>query len=468
MYIDYVRGAKPTNMNKRTLIILSCIAYCIGCFLIENIQSLALYSFISIVVYSTIGLLGDRRIRMIYIWQAAFCYIIIAELLAYPEVISSHSYGLTSTRYLLVANALVIIGYVIKARPLATPQLETGICHYPTKFPSRYAYKILVTFFLMFFLYALPIALKTIGAGRSGELFNRTITEVVVTGIMLGLGMVLPATSVHLLTWMQLSKSKKTTLHLLSALSFLTFFAVGTRFYVLFCVGGYLVMAFKSAIFSKLRARTVSWALALLVAIGSIVGQVTNYRVSGYENAELSALSSTESGLTLIGKFLSPEGVVKINADLIDFFNRNDHLYGASTSFILYFWIPRELWPTKPNMIGYWLVREYESGFADGHSVSVGFFGDLYADFRLGVFPVMILTGYLLAKLEKRVLRVLGGPMHGPMVLAAMTYPAVFFFVRSPLTTVMNFIGIYLAYKLLDVLLYRRAVVFQQIRAEQT
>ena len=145
--------------------------------------------------------------------------------------------------------------------------------------------------------------------------------------------------------------------------------------------------------------------------------------------------------------FGSNEGVVDMTALLIKHFNTNPHLYGESSSFLLYFWIPRSFWPNKPTMLGNWFIREYRSGFSEGHSASFGFTGDLYADFGYFSLFFIFILGILLKRAENFKDKAINSNNFN-IILGAMLYPFVFFFVRSPVTSIITFLSIILYYKL--------------------
>ena len=153
--------------------------------------------------------------------------------------------------------------------------------------------------------------------------------------------------------------------------------------------------------------------------------------------------------------FGSNEGVVDMTSLMFDYFDNNDYLYGKSSLFITYFWVPRQLWPTKPTMIGHWLVRETRSGFGNAHSASFGFTGFLYTDFGMFSLIFIFFIGRALKYAENYKNIVLKNKSYS-MIIGAMLYPYIFFFVRSPITATMNFIGILFMYYFFKRLIFSR------------
>lgn len=182
--------------------------------------------------------------------------------------------------------------------------------------------------------------------------------------------------------------------------------------------------------------------------------QIRATGTSDFKNITILNNNENTDLLTIFADNSSPEGVIDMTNLLFNYFETNDYMYGSSSSFILYFWIPRSIWPDKPSMLGYWLVRKFRSGFSSGHSASFGFTGDLYADFGLFSLVFIFLIGKLLKFGEYFKSWALKSNGY-VIVLGAMTFPYVFFFVRSPVTSTMNFLGILFFYFLIKKLIFK-------------
>jgi len=192
-----------------------------------------------------------------------------------------------------------------------------------------------------------------------------------------------------------------------------------------------------------------------LIFIGFLASKMKEFRTFGVKETSIVAVLSefNKSGKeNSIYNFGSIEGVIAANAKLVDYFETHDHMMGLSNSFILYFWVPRSVWPDKPQMLGYWFIRNYEDAdiYDSGHSVSFSFAGDAYADFGFtGGLLFSLFLGFLLARFDQWVKNKLADPTQYPLVLATLSYSFVFFFVRSPQTAAFNFLGILTVYFLI-------------------
>ena len=92
-------------------------------------------------------------------------------------------------------------------------------------------------------------------------------------------------------------------------------------------------------------------------------------------------------------------------------------------------------------MLGFWFIREYTANLSAGHSSALGFTGDLYVDFGKYSLLFVFLLGRVL-KIGEAIQSMLFKTKGYNIIIGAMIFPYVFFFVRSPVTATMNFIGI--------------------------
>lgn len=174
-------------------------------------------------------------------------------------------------------------------------------------------------------------------------------------------------------------------------------FAGGTRFLLGFVGGGILFFLFNGF-------RNLTWRQILLLALAGVTFFFAQdfARVlrgsGGIANADFSR-SLREEGVPR----LNPEGLLLINS----WIHANDGRPRAErlpeSLFILYWWVPRSVWPSKPTMAGYWFPREMTTmrGYGSGHSFSGGFAFPALLDFGLvgGTF-FSVIYGVLIAWFE--------------------------------------------------------------------
>jgi hypothetical protein len=236
---------------------------------------------------------------------------------------------------------------------------------------------------------------------------------------------------------------------------------------LLFSIVGFLVIYLDFSVINIKRFLLFFLpSLLFLLIITDAMKQFRGSRTSSKSEAVQSTIQNylysnknTSIAQSLASR-MSPEGVIKSYSKMVIFFKDRPFLYGESTGFVFYFWIPRSVWKDKPTMLGHWLIRDFgDKGFGEGHSASFGFAGDFYADFGIsGSIFLSFLLGIGLKKLENLRLQSLS-ENDEKIILYAMFYPYVFFAVRSPVTATITFISIYVIYVILRKSIIKRITI---------
>ena len=191
-----------------------------------------------------------------------------------------------------------------------------------------------------------------------------------------------------------------------------------------------------------------------MVVVSGLIKQIRNTSLVDYFNeTHVRDSESNAPWLVNIAENMSPEGVVEMTVLSDDYFSKHEYHYGRESGFILYFWIPRFIWPSKPTQLDHWLIREYMV-VSENHSSASGFTGELKADFGLFSLIFVFFIGYILKRLDDYVKMYLSySDRSFNTVIASSIIPYVFFFVRSPLTSSYSFLfGIALFFFLRKVL----------------
>ena len=424
---------------------------------IFTLLSNSIFAFSEFYFYSliAIGLLDyykNKSFTFFQVWQAAFVFIILSEAL----LTSINNSGmLLATKFLILANNIFILGYIV---PQRLARFKTGDDKTYRLKPMKWAPLIFVVLVGLYVAYALPGRLAIFLYGRSG--LSGTGGEgssLLISGLSQSISYILPATIVFY--YKEVLKKKSLFIPILISLPiFLVLLIGGTRFPLLFSLGGFLIVSQANTIKGKISISTRMILIVLLILIGTSF--MKSFRASGYQGQSIFALPNQVNGnfTQMLATQMSPEGIVDMTDIMFDYFNNNPHTYGRSTLFLTYFWIPRSIWSDKPTMLGNWLIREYRNNFSDGHSSSFGFTGELFADFGYFSLVIVFLMGMLLKRADQfRVFQLSQTGVY-PKLLVAMLFPYIFFFVRSPITATMNFIGILIAYYLFKKLIFRKAV----------
>lgn len=405
----------------------------------DGYRTLGRFYFYVLLIWGVTDLIIKRKIELIHIWNASFGFIILSEVFSDLFFVSERH--IEALQFLITANNLVLLGYISKSYKkikLLQPRFES-LNKTNKTFPI-----LLLVLTIAFVYFKMNTVLSAVLGGRLSETGEGSF---IFGNVVNALGFILPAVTAY---YIVLIKKKSVLLALLLSFPVLIIqFLIGTRFPLLFSVIGFMIIIFARYPLQKLNFKQLLLGslVALLLLFGS--NAMKNFRAQGFTQSEIQLFdSNSKNGFAeIILNFGSSEGVIDMTSLMFDYFDHNEHLYGESSSFLLYFWIPREIWPDKPTMLGHWFIREYRSGFSEGHSASFGFSGDLYADFGwFSLIPIFFI-GRLLKVGENFKSKMLLSKQY-QMVLGAMLFPYVFFFVRSPITSTINFLAILFFYYL--------------------
>ncbi len=411
-------------------------------FLIDSIKLMYVVALITTLISASIQLFGRFKTRLLFIWEGAFLYIIGFEgLLHHNEILMKYgSSAIDASRYLVVTFFISIIGYLLgytsyKKNNSSKKVLNESSClvHYQH---SAIMVLFLLTSYLIFIFLNYRSAISALYGGRSSVTRYSGELYFLIGAINSALTMTLPA--VLAFSFKYVFKTKKYIFHsiLFSIPIFAILFLIGTRFIFLFSFVGFAIVLLGEV---RIRFKHIIVLLIigfLLIYIGNIMRAS---RTVGFANyMENNNSFSKKNFLELL---YTREGITVAVSMLIDYFRYNPYMHGASMAFVFIFWIPRSLWPNKPTMLGYWLIREMQlGGYGPGHSISFGFAGDAYADFGfIGGIIFSLVFGYLIQRLERQNNKVLVNEYD--MLYIAMTYPFVFFAMRSLQTALISFIG---------------------------
>lgn len=421
-------------------------------FLLENDVN-----FIGTLYFYFLGLLAIydvafyRRITLLTVWNLAYLFIINSEI--FSEYFTVNNYTLSAVKYLVIANNLINLGY-LSINYLSERRNLFSKNENPKS--SKFLIPLLIGLVSLYFFSTFPDALLAFTIGRSSA-SDQGDGNFVVSSIVSALGFILPAVLAYYYIHIKNSKIWKPLLF--SAPIFTILFLGGSRFPLLFSFLGFaIVIQFKNK--KKFKFKNYIQIMFILLSLLYASDAMKALRGAGF-SATNETLQKTEKYTNFtryVNGYFSQEGVIDMTSLMFRHFSSHPHLNGSSTSFILYFWIPREFWHDKPTMLGYWFIREYRGGFGEGHSASFGFTGDLFADFGLfSLIPVFFL-GRLL-KIGDRFKDEALKSGNFKMILGAMIFPYVFFFVRSPITSTMSFLGILFFYFLIKKLMFKKVKI---------
>jgi len=379
-------------------------------------------------------------LRLAMVWQAGILVIFVPEGLLFADRMINEAAGadnlLTAARYI----ALCAIGFLLVyscsfseskvKRDIKAREVNDNSVAMSAR-PTFATKALLITMYAAFLATGIPAAYLGLQGGRAAFAQYQGQQLGAVGSQIAGLiGLALPALISSYYRILRRDRRALSKSIIAAVPVLVVLFAIGTRFYLLFSVSGLFFVNFGRAKLNlKLAAR-----IAVVVAILGFGAEVM-HSTRGLGILSESAGPSVGGNIGVAEALVSYENVTPTMSMLVDYFRHNDHMWGLSSSTLLVFWIPRSIWPSKPTFLGYWFIRQYESSrsVGRGHSVSLTFAGDAYADFGfLGGVLFWALLGYPFALLERwTATHIQRHHEWGTRLAAAFLYPTVFFSVRS-------------------------------------
>lgn len=414
--------------------------------LYNNYYNLGVFYFYVLIAFLAYDIISTKKIQLIHIWNGAFLFVILSEVFLRDNL---SIYRLEALQLLMLANNIIYIGYLSNTKKHRI-QGKTNTKH-EFENTSKFSGIGMIFIVLLYVLYNYQSAITSFTLGRDvvryqdgGSLFLNVISN--------SIELVLPAIIAYYFSM----KGKSVIVPFIVSLPiFVLLLFGGTRYPLLFSVLGFVLTVNQFNTNSKSIKKYILLGLGVFVLIiaSSYMRETRSSSAKDQIKYNVQQENEYKDFPTYVSQYMSPEGVVDMNSLMIEHFKNNDFMYGASNSFIFYFWVPRSIWADKPVMLGYWLIRKYRSGFGDAHNASFGFTGDLYADFGYFSLLFIFLLGMLLKFADNYKDRAFSSKNYS-VILGSMLYPYVFFFVRSPITSTMSLIWILVFYFLFKRLLF--------------
>ena len=391
--------------------------------------------FFVLVFIMGINFIRTRRLSLYTMWIAGYIFIVWSEMAIIAESYRSFDdYFIPLLRF-SVANCIVLFSYHVSHTH------KVVVSHYysiDTKRNKHFIFLIIVIFSLVAIVLRLPAAYANFTIGRQlGSTVGKSISLLGSFSGMLSIAM--PA----IIAWYYSNYSSKRWRSLWLAIPVMAISILSTtRFRMLYAVLPYMIIMGVIPV-KQIKFRQIFPILLIALSVVVFSSYLKRVRLMSIEEREAMALVENYEGnvgLLKVANYMSPEGVVKMAYYADRYFENHSLHWGREAGFSIYFWIPRAIWKNKPTQLDHWLIREYMN-VSDAFSTASGFIGELRADFGWGVMLFMVLFGFLLKEgdifiadvLEKR-------GIHA--VFAAILYPFVFFFVRSPLTSYFQLVNV--------------------------
>ena len=391
------------------------------------------------IIFLCFNIIKDRYVSLTSIFIFGFIYIYFKEILNNtPELIQEWGEDNVNTAYKVVmfSSVAFLAGYYIyevifiKKTNNFLPKKEFFFIRNKKRF-------FIVTFFLTYLIFFGNIVLIINGLTKGRQ---NAFEYGILSSISYAIGVICIVNYKHYFKQFY-GKDSYLKVILYSLPIFILYIGSGTRFLLLFGA----IALINSSLFN-LKIKRILILGGIVVAMGFIGNFFIKYRNDGFTSerkVELKAKNENNTLNKIIVNNFTEEAVFRNAAMINDYTRKNDYTYGKSSSFILYFWVPRVLWQSKPTQIDFWLIRKYTHEYDDsGHSTASGFLGEIYMDFgKYLTILIFFFVGILISKLNHRLLNV-SVDSYFKLLVSSSIIAWLFFAVRSVLTSSMMFIFI--------------------------
>lgn len=416
------------------LIILSMMATLLMWGNLISIYTGVVFNLFTILGIVVLDFMKTRRITLFQIWGIAFVYMIWSEMMN-MSVMPSASRYLNAITFLLLSNSILDIGYMTYH-----PKHYGGnLCEAWLLVKPKAFFAVMVTMLVVWLSSNYLTVMATMTSGRQlGDVLGSSIN---VVGVFISSSsLMVSALAAYYYRW----HSKSGILWSLIFLLPVTMFQIilGTRSRLIYMILPWLILTGIVGVKHQ-KIKALLWVMIGAVALSMVSNFMKQFRNQAFSDLSGGIISASadeqkDPFLRLADK-MSPEGCVYMTYLAEDWFSTHEHSYGREIGFMFYWVIPRAIWKDKPTPVDHWLIRKYET-VEETHSSASGFTGEIRADFGYWCIIIVFFFGMILKKADSFVLKSFNSD--GPYldkILAALIYPCVFFFVRSPLTSTQYF-----------------------------
>lgn len=387
-----------------------------------------LFTILGIIV---VDFLMSKRITLFQIWGVSYIYIIWSEMMII-SVDTPYSRYLNTFTFLLVAKSVLDIGYMTFMPKKLNKKLNTA--WYLMKPKTFFA--VMVVMLISWLISNYTTVMVTLNSGR--QYGNVLGSSVDVFGVLVSASsLMLPAMAAYYYRW----HSKKSVLWSLIFILpvFLFQFILGTRSRLIYMLLPWLILMGIIDVKNQ-KNKTLVYVLVGIAVLSLASRFMKDHRTEslidfGKESGVVVSDKIEKDPFVRLAGMMSPEGCVYMTYLAEDWFSNHEHSYGREIGFMFYWVVPRAIWKNKPTPVDHWLIRKYQN-VGDHFSTASGFTGEIRADFGYWCIIIVFFFGWILRKADLFVLKAYSSDEpYLEKVLAALIYPCVFYFVRSPLTS---------------------------------
>jgi len=398
------------------------------------------------------------RLLLIDVWAVAFAYLYASDLALTKEGVLA-TFGpdvtLEAEAFLVASFGASLLGAAWLDRHAATRRAPRSGASWREVHPARLrpspglaGLVLLTTAMVLVFVFWVITPAQLFATARVERSFSDTATR----PLLIAAVVLQPILAAYVTRRYRVRGPVVWAAWLVAPLSALALYASGTRFYLGFMLCGVLHYVLEPLRPMSRRRRLAIAAAAL--AFLALQGTMRASRGSGLVHLDAGEIAAS---LVRPETFLSSEGLLRVNAWVHEKRAWESTGRPFENAFILYWWVPRSIWPDKPAMEGRRLIDDVmdDGWFGANHSVAGGFAMPALLDFGpwLGTVAAF-LYGVALGALQRFAWR--HASLFDPAsVVVALALFGVFFTARG-LHTSLIFVSLCLLWALPVLLVERR------------
>lgn len=364
---------------------------------------------------------NKNLLRLILFWEIAFIYLICLDGIIFVNSSSvlENSDIIKAARYLILSNTIFLFTYIITYKNKFNNNVFMSDIRISSKLSSSFLFILYIYF--IYGIYDFAITSFFQGRWAASHLYydDRSILGAINLYFNRSVGMVLPSIIAYYYKYIRKKMNHLYISLLVSLPIFILTFLTGVRFPLLFAALGFFLITMKE----KLANVNVKFLLSSIVIVLVLLSLTqTMILMRGRANESIFELNTKNT--------YQSENIISSVAELVSYFEKNEHFYGLSNFGILVMFVPRAIWPEKPTLLGYWFIREISS-VNKRVSLAYSFAGNSYVDFGMWFGALFSsVFGLLFAYLEKMNKIFIHRGNHYYLI-STVFYPFAFFAVRG-------------------------------------
>ncbi len=421
----------------------------------KNLNLFTLFLFLFVIIF-LVFLKKDVLSRITALFYLAFIYFVLYEG-SFDNYVIIKTWGTESYN---LASKLVISGFALFILGFSSIKNNIHDISNQKSFVillNRHIHLILFIVYIIYLFFAFQKGVdyytlgRTLGYGYK-QYVIRSPTKSLLHYFLMFFNMLLPSVLVYVYYRLKQYPIKYVLIPTIPI--FLLILLSGSRYSLIVSFLGVIMVAKN---ISKISLKHLFQGILITIFIFFLTSAQIANREKGFNQFNYDSVSTTidEYG------FVKSEGTVKTLSMMVKYFKTREHFYGTSTFQIIFFWIPRALWNSKPYTADYKIARDM-SLFQNNAitTTASSFFGDFYADFGIlgGLFSCFV-YGVLAKLIVFKLIKNIDFSFHPLNVLSGVFIGLFLFSMRSFVVPIIAITGISVLYYFFQFFLVKVIIV---------